>query len=101
MMKPIISIHFPMVLSYRLTWMCTIYSTHTYTCEYGLTSQLAHHWAAFLVGQAYSGSSLGRTPVRTSNCHDNIRLNIMIVLLPDRRNIMINIMIVYHSHVVS
>ena len=44
-------------------------------------------------------SSLGRTPVRTSNRHDNIRLNIMIVLLPDRRSIMINIMIVFlHGH---
>ena len=49
------------------------YTLHTaHTCEYGLTSQFAHRWATFLVKQAYSGSFLGHTPVRTSNRHGSI-----------------------------
>ena len=75
--------------------MCTIYSTDSNTCEYGLTSQFAHRWATFHVRRAYSGSCLGGTPIRTSNCHSSIKLTIMIVPLPDHRSIVINIMIVF------
>ena len=64
-------------------------------CEYGLTSQFAHRWASFFVGRAYSESFLCRTPVRSSSRHDSIRLNIMIIFLPDRRNSMINKMIIF------
>ena len=44
---------------------------------------------------SYSGSFLFRTPIRSSSCHDSIRLNILIIFLPDCHSIMINIMIIF------
>ena len=70
MTGPILLIYFPVVLSQL---GCVPYTLHTvHTCKYELTSQFAHRWATFLVGRAYFGSSLGQTPVRTSNRHDSI-----------------------------
>ena len=81
-MEPIITVYFPTVAILTGNLDVCLISLHTvHTCEYWPTSWFAHLMDLFLVRRAFSDSCWCRTPVRNSEHHDSIMINIMIVLL--------------------
>ena len=64
-------------------WDVYLISLHAvHTREYGHTSRFAHLLGPLSGRRAFSGSCWFQTPVRNSDHHGNIMVNIMIAPLP-------------------
>ena len=64
-------------IGYVLNFLHTVHM-----CDCGPTSQFTHLLGPFLIGQAFSGSYWCQTPIKNSDCHDSVMVNIMIVSMP-------------------
>ena len=75
--------------------MCTIYSTHNPYVRVWTHQSVHTPLGHFSCCASILWELIKLDTFRTSNYHDNIRLNIMFVFLPDSRSIMISIMNVF------